>query len=918
MNSEMDLERNFKIHVKNNLLALNGEEFERFSRLILELVLNEKVVHKGQNLFAKPVGYTADFADTKYEVIGQSGTDEGYFDDFKKPLKDIESALKNHSTAKMIYLFSNRYAGTARLGDLIKDAKDNKIIQQIIPFDSERIAEVILEKIIASHIVDDIFKYLPSAYQLYKLLPKTSQIPSHKGNYYERAEESEILDKLSKKSLIQIYGLSGIGKTEITINVAQKLLEKYNTVLWIEGDSIQNSRIDFNSIKISKFDKRINLSTILETYKVCIVFDNINNGASDIYDAFSRHNKKNSVCLISSLTKSLDDNHSIKLSEVSDEIATKILFNGNPELEEAKRSNILTYTGKHPLILRILSSSIQNEILDWDSLIHELEEINRLRDVDRNQTIAKRIIGKIKQVCEKELAVLNFIANRFITQSFLEKLIGKIGIRKLLDNAVLGKDDTKNYSTHQIVLDSIKSEVTNIQWTDEFTLNVKGYLMEHSEIKDIEFYNVMFNHRDLLDKISDNSTDIELKRVVLYSILQCTDITLTNEIDLLIDKIRPLIAENKSYYENLLSIELAEINLFRINKKKEKRKYKEETEKAIEMLTGYIESAKSDLHRATILHHIGKFYFKIGENTLALEKFEEVLTITPKDPFALLQIARIASKAKNTGKVKEITEIVFGLSTCPISVLLSFYELIAFNDYSDLKKTFIDEKIESFVVKIVDALDSRYDQPYSILGKISGYLSYNFPSYFEIIVDNLPTPANVDFNDKLRFSFSLTLVSYYKYLKYNGGKEVNEKRMDKVLALAKVNFEASSLDSDYKKSQYVDLLIEAEEYDLAEQKTNDFEDENEFNFQKLSKIYRGQGKFDEAIDAANNAINFNQEQKKSYLAAFLNDRAEAENGCTKATCLDTLKEAIEKQTNDKTKAEWTNKLDVWKENYKKN
>jgi tetratricopeptide (TPR) repeat protein len=907
----MDLERNFKIKVRDDLSALNGEEFERFSRFILELVLNEKVTHKGQNLCAKPVKSTADFADTQYEIIGQSGTDEGYFDDFKKPLNDITGALKNHSTSKTIYLFSNRYAGTSRLGDLIKDAKDNKVTQTIIPYDSEKIAETILDKILASHIVDDIFKYLPSAFELYKILPKTSQIPSHKGNYYERIEENVIINKLNSESLIQIYGLSGIGKTEITIGVAQKLLKRFDTVLWIEGDSVQNSKIDFNAIKISKFDKLINLSTILESYSVCVVFDNINHNASDISEAFLKHNKKNSVCIISSLTKSLDDTHSLKLNEVSVEIASKILFDGNPELEDTKRQIILTYTGKHPLILRILSSSIKNNLFNWDSLISELEEINRLNDKDKNQTIANRIIGKIKQTNEKELAALNFVSNRFITQPFLEKLIGKVGVGKLLDNTILGKDDTKNYSTHQIVLDSIKAEVTNLQWIDEFTQKVKIYLMEHNEIKDISFYNVMFNHRILLDKILDSTADIELKQVILYSVVQCTDITMSAQIDLLIAKINPLILENKTYYENLLSIEIAEINLFKIDKKKEKEKYKEETEKAIETLAEFIKTAKDDTHKATILHHIGKFYFKIGEDSSASQKFEEVLTLKPNDPFALLQIARIASKARKIDKVKEITETIFGLSACPISVLLSFYELITFNNYNDLKSTFIDQKIDSFVVNIVDALDSRYDQPYSILGKISGHLSYNFPEYFETIVDNLPTPANVDFNDNLRFSFALTLVSFYKYLKYNGSKETNKMKMDKVLALAKVNFELSKLDSDYKKSQFVDLLIEAEEFDLAEQQADNFDDVNEFNLQKLSKIYRGQGKFTEAIEAANEAIDFNKEQQSAYLSAFLNDRAEAENGGGMKLCLDTLNEAIEKQTNDKTKKQWTNKLNDW-------
>lgn len=910
----MDLERNFKIKVTEDLKALNGEEFERFSRYILELVLNEKVVHKGQNLFAKPVGYTADFADSQYEIIGQSGTDEGYYDDFKKPLKDIESALKNHTTARTVYLFSNRYAGTSRLGDLIQEAKTKNISQEIIPFDSERISETILDKIFASHIIDDIFKYLPSSFELYKILPKTSLLPSHKDTYYERIEENEIIEKLKIKSVVQIYGLSGIGKTEITIGTAQKLLPKYQTVIWIDGDSIQNKRIDFSAIKISKFDKLVNLSTILETYSVCVIFDNINYNTSDIYDAFILHNKKNSLCLISSLTKSLDEEYTIRLDEVSDEIANKILFGGNIKLEESKCREILSYTGKHPLILRIISSAVRNKLFDWDSLIKELEDISRLTDTDRNQTISNRIIGRIKGINEKELSALNFIDNRLITQPFLEKIIGRIGVGKLLDNTIIGKDNTKHYSIHQIVLDSIKSEVTTSKWLEEFTKKVKDYLVEHNETKDIGFYNVMFNHRLLIDNILQKTKDKELKRIILYSIIQCTDIKVSAHVDSLINQITPLISDNNTYYENLLSIELAEINLFKIDKKKESDRYKEETKRSITALELLLPIAKDINHKTTIFHHIGKLYFKIGEDKTALLYFENVLKLKPNNPFALLQVARIESKAENSEKVKEITEFIFNMKDCPLSILLSFYELISFNNYSELKNKYVDEKIDEFAVKIIEAIDSRYEQPYNILSKLSSHLSYNFPSHFETIVDNLPTPANIDFNENLRFSFALILLSFYKYLKYNSGQE----KMNKTFLLAKNNFELSNLDSDFKISTYVDLLIEAGEHDLAEEQANKFESENEFNYQKLSKIYRGQGKFDEAIKAANAAIAFSKlsgKKQTAYIAAFLNDRAEAENNDNRVECLNTLKEAIDKQTNNKTKNQWNTKLTDWTKKY---
>jgi hypothetical protein len=909
------LERNFKIRVSEDLKSLNGEEFERFSRYILELVLNEKVVHKGQNLCAKPVGYTADFANTQYDIIGQSGTDEGYFDDFKKPLRDIQSALNNHSTAKKIYLFSNRYAGTSRLGDLIKSAQDSLIIQKIFPFDSEKIAETILDKIIASHTIEEIFKYLPTANELYKILPKTSQTPAHKDQYYVRGEETKIIDQLNNKSIIQIYGLSGIGKTEITISIANKVAKEYQTVIWIEGDSIQNTKIDFNAIKVSKFDRLINLATILETFKVLVVFDNINTYTSELVEAFVNYNQTGSRCIISSIAKSINEDLTFQLLEVSDTIANKILFGDNIILKKTESNKILSYTGKHPLILKIIQSAVKNGILDWAGVLIELEGVNQLTDKDRNQTISNRIIGRIKAVNEKELESLNYINNRLISKPLLNKLIGFIGVNKLLDNSIIGKDDAKYFSVHQILLDSIKSELTNKQWVPEFNQKIKIYLTEHNETKDVGFYSVIFNHDDLLTNLLNATDDEDFKRIIVYSIIQCTDIKNSSKTDALYAKANALIADNNTYYENLLFIEAGEIRLLRIDKKVEKEHYRTEAKKEIDALTTLLNTVTENIHKATILHHIGKLQLKLGENELATNKFEEVLRIKPDDPFALLQVARIASNTKQTQRVVDITNFIFKLKDCPLSILLSFYELISQSNYQDLKAIYIDDQIDLFTLKIIEAIDSRYDQPYNILGKMSRHLSYNFPEYFETIIDSLPAPSNLDYNENLRFNYALILSSYYKF----GDITKQPQKMERALLLAKANLSQIDLNNDYQKGIYVDLLIANQEFDLALEKIDEFEDENEFYFQKLSKIYRGMHLFNDAIEAANNAINYHKGTGRVsdiYLSAFLNDKAEAEDAHGDKNCMISLSESISLQTNSKTKKQWQSKLEEWKIKYK--
>ncbi|WP_353123094.1 tetratricopeptide repeat protein [Dysgonomonas capnocytophagoides] len=908
------LERNFKKKVVDDLKILNGEEFEIFCKYILQIIIDGEVIHKGHNLYAKPVGYTADFANPKYSIIGQSGTDEGYFDKLQKPLNDVKNAIKNHPKAKKIILFSNQYAGTSRLGNLISIIESNGITSEIDPYDSERIANVIADNIIASHIIDKIFEYLPSSYELYKILPKTSQVPAHRDIYYNRNEEIDILNQLSYMSIVQIYGISGVGKTEISIKIAQRKFKDFDTIIWIEGDSIQNSTIDFTAIKISKFDKLINLSTILESYKVFLIFDNINLNTNEVKNLFKKYNLKNSECIITSLSKSLDENITYNLKETSDEIAFKILFNGEMFDNVSVAAEILKYTGRHPLILRIIRTAVENGIFDWKSLIKEIKDINQLTDDDRNQTISNRIIGKINKTIQRELSAIKFINNRLICKVFLESLIGQIGISKLKNNSIISLDNNKYYSLHQIILDSIKEEIVI---TDDqrllFYEKIKIYLQETNKTKDIGFYCTILNHRNLLDILFNTVNDKEFKRIILYSIIQGIDIKSLHKNDDIFNYVESLILENKTYYENLLSIELGEIKLLQINKRKNKDKYDFEVENEINKLTNLLNTASSLEHKLTLLHHLGKLYIKKGNSDKALDFFEKVLKLKPRDPFALLQIARIYKNSKDINNVEKICNLIFSEKSCPLSVLLSFYELISYSDFDTLKFKYIDENIDRFTSQIIEALDSKYDQPYSIIAKLSRHLAYNFSEYFEIIINNLPTPSNLDFNEDLRFNYALILSSYCKYI-----KEKEDDKMSKALSLAKGILSNMEYESDYKRGIYVDILLASNEFDNAIQQMSLFETKNEFYFQKLSKAFFGNKNYLDAIEAANKAIDYHKSKEGTvnlgFLSAFYNDLSEAQHAENDKSSLDSLETAIELQPNDKTKSDWLLKLDIWRKN----
>ncbi|MDA6077834.1 hypothetical protein O0544_20685 [Edwardsiella anguillarum] len=147
--------------VVDDLICLNGTEFEYFCKPIFEIIVGEESIHKGSNLFAKPISRTVDFSTNNFEIVGQCGTDNDYFDVFgkkfkelinlklenTKPIKDIKSALKNSSQCSKIILFANQEAKGGRLDSVNKVIRHIGIKQEVVILDSESIATIVAENI---------------------------------------------------------------------------------------------------------------------------------------------------------------------------------------------------------------------------------------------------------------------------------------------------------------------------------------------------------------------------------------------------------------------------------------------------------------------------------------------------------------------------------------------------------------------------------------------------------------------------------------------------------------------------------------------------------------------------------------------------------------------------------------------------
>ncbi len=910
------LERNFVKSFTDELSNLNGTEFEYVCRPILSMILKEQVEHKGHNLYGKPVGYTADFLAENCKIIGQCGTEPVYFEDFSKPIKDIEKAIRNHPNCDKIYLFANQRGSGGRITLLHEEINEHKFDKTIIVYDSEKCVNVVLENINATKKIEEILEYLPKTKEYYKILPQSNRLPDFKSQYFERSEEQEILDHFEEHDFIQIYGVSGIGKTELSINLAHSLKNNFETIIWIEGEPIENDQFDLSSVHISRFNSTINLEFLLHRHKTLVIVDNLNEKVQSFIDLFTSNNYKKSKCIITSLQRNLTILESFNLSFLKNETAQKILNGITPKPNDGIVEVILNSVQGYPLVLRLIKSAVENNEFTWTEIVDEIELLRDFED-DKNKKLSERIIGKFLDTHSKELTVINILNKKIISRHFSEFVLGKTGVKALDKRSLINIQDSYYFSIHQLILDSIR-EKTNIDaHINFFNDKLLDYLNKFNEIKSISYYKFLLNHRQFIRVTYDNlPADNNLKKVILYAIIQSSDFF--SQPDWIITEIKNLnLSPSKRFQDLLLFIEEQEIRLFQLKNKKEE--YSKVSGEIIASLNSILSEVHDQNFQRVILHHIGKFYAKINHLVSAKKFFSEVLEIDKEADYASLQLARIDIKNRDFRKAEATIKNVLGkeinLDHQSLAILLSFYELIANRNLSELRTNFIDKNTDFFLKVLLSSIDTNFDHPYRVLEKLSGHLAYMVPEVYRAICEALPLPSNMESSNQLKLAYATINLAYFKLLKFSKDQIIKlDEKMNEAFLSSERYFLSVELENDYEKKKLHDLYIHNNLPEKAIEILSSFDNkENPFYFQNLCKAQRLMGEFEPSLRSIDIAIENGNELNRFYKAALLHDKAETLKAMNDKECISVLEAAIKLQTNPKTITFWQEKKQLWEE-----
>ena len=534
------LKRNFIQNTVSDLSKLNGTEFEYLCKAILQLILGVKVSLRGHNLYAKPVGYSVDLIINNFEIVGQCGTDNDYFDglsatdetknDYSKPIKDIEAALKNSPQCRSIYLFTNIYASGGKLRILDSAIKVRKYTQNIEILDAERIAETIYINIEHTSLLEEIMEYLPTAEALFRLFPQTGKVPDFRNFYYTRDEERAIKLLLKQQQVIQLYGISGIGKTELAIKVSQDFSSKFDTIIWLDGEF--NKNFNINSAKIDKFNKRVNLANAISSYKTLVIIDNCLDDAIKISKEFSQISRPEGRLIITSIEKVLPPHQTIHLGEITLSIAREIL-NEAGILTHSEICMIVNSVGGFPLALQLIKSLLRNSEYTADELIDELKNLPEMIDVERMQRIAERVLGKHLKIFEKEFALISYLDSTTISNAIFIKRFNRVALKNLQTIAVISSQSGKISYLHKIVLESIKKIIDLSKYKDSFNDSIESFLDKENIIKSTDYFSFIVIHRQLLEKLYYNTDSSEnLRKNILYAQIQSID-NISHEQDLI-------------------------------------------------------------------------------------------------------------------------------------------------------------------------------------------------------------------------------------------------------------------------------------------------------------------------------------------------------------------------------------------------
>lgn len=706
-------------------------------------------------------------------------------------------------------------------------------------------------------------------------------IPNCTDDYISRTEiEEELIRAINTNNIVQIYGISGIGKTELMKYVLSKL--EHIRKFWIACDDGEEG-IDLSNIQTLS-GKSINLLEKINIDNIMIVIDNYNGRISEICNVFNENNYNKSKMIVISKEKSIYTKVSnVLVDNMTCDEAKKIFK--STELDDEIIDNLLKNMDKHPMTLKIIKNYIaEDNGISLSDIERELQSIVDMKDkeLSSSQRICEKIIGYNYQKSPELYKLLSLIDSNIIESEFLKRII--LEDIQLLINKNFIQYQNEYYYMHSIIKDSIKSMVNRDKLTEEaincYKNRILSFLKEKIDNRDLGFYRFgAYNYKFL-----QNLQSIVSDKYYRIIILNCF-IIINNYHDkkAIVEEIKKLLKEysNNDYYSIKLLIE--EYEMERSFGKDFEEKNKISLQK-IDLLNELKNNEFEFRINQLINQRIAKFYNWTNQYDKAIKILEQIITINKDAYSAILQLCRayrskiLQDKVASLDYEEKIYCILKELEfkKIPMSIFLEIIKVVIYRPFNNEKilKLCLWDNMDMFkeYVKLYSS-SNIFEHVYIIMSNLASNLYYNESSFYKQWFDEVVHPDIMKCNNELL----LAMIKIYCY-EIKRRTQSNE-NYDNILNITKGYWyyykEIKKKINKFDYKAMLDCLISVKEFDLAKSELLEIFDENDiWHLRYMSQIEEGSKNYKEALTYIEKVIiKCGNSYHKQYYDTFLKDKS---------------------------------------------
>jgi hypothetical protein len=442
------------------LSASSGVEWEPLAHRLTERLAGVDLRHRGQSVTGNPLGYTIDSYSDDGTVAAEYGTETGYFKDLKKPKHDFDHVRKLLPSATTIYLLSNQSATAKRETELINWEVETAVTTGISVhvLNAHDIAEFIVDHVLESDAaVEEIGDYLEPLRRLRELYAASNLVPSaSSGVVVRRKVEEKILELLDAHRIVLLSGISGIGKSESAIAVANLVGQNFDWTIWASGLKIQ-SATDLRSADVTRRGLRHNLLGMLSTRSCLVILDDLQtqDALEQVLDELKASCGPSARVIVTSQLTT-ERPFTINMPFLEEGEARILLEYDAPKCPHSVFRTIWEAVGGHPMALRLLNGSVR-EGATWPDASADAQQVGKLAVLEKAARLVDLVFARWRLVVEEALALFRWCDSANVHAEFAKKAVGADAIRTLRRLGLIATDQPDTIRLHDIVWSSLSA-----------------------------------------------------------------------------------------------------------------------------------------------------------------------------------------------------------------------------------------------------------------------------------------------------------------------------------------------------------------------------------------------------------------------------------------------------------------------------